>query len=157
MVKKLEKKIYRGKLLDKPILLGYGKKHGYYWVILTIGTCPTAYIGINTKHPFYGKDCDDIENVYVHGGLNYSDDHLHCNPFKGDIWWLGWDYGHHDDYQDYGDYQELGIERLKLLTTIMGGSHKIKWTFKEIKEEIMILIKQLKKMKLYKLKRKESE
>lgn len=56
----------------------------------------TAYINvINTdlKYIHY----NDIE-INVHGGLTYSSDTLYGNE---DGWWIGWDYAHYLDANDY--------------------------------------------------------
>lgn len=52
------------------------------------------------------KDGEDIE---VHGGITYSEDHLWISDSKKiDGWFLGWDYAHYGDYAGYED--KLPIE-----------------------------------------------
>ena len=104
----------------------------YY--IINLGTHPAAYIRIPKNHKYYKKDYDEID-LYVHGGLTYSDNHLWIGENeKIDGWFIGWDYGH------YGDY--LGYEEMFSVKLRTNGK---KWTteeiFKEIKEACYQIMK----------------
>lgn len=57
-----------------------------------------GYIGIPKGHRFYKMNYVKIP-VGCHGGLTYSDDHLHHQDDK-DIWWIGFDCGHYMDGYD---------------------------------------------------------
>jgi hypothetical protein len=59
-----------------------------------------GYVGVPPGHPYHGRHYDAIDDVYVHGGLTYSD---YCQgaichtPRLGEpepTWWLGFDTGH---------------------------------------------------------------
>lgn len=62
-----------------------------------------GYVAVERGHQAYRKDQDDIE-VYVHGGLTYSDlcnGHICHTPEPGkpaDVWWLGFDCNHYLDW-----------------------------------------------------------
>ncbi|SRR5213593_3458359 len=61
-----------------------------------------GYVGVPSRHPWYGKDYDDID-AKVHGGLTYAakcSGHICHIPQEGeseDTYWLGFDCGHWDD------------------------------------------------------------
>ena len=89
-----------------------------------------GYVGVPPGHPAHGKEYghDDYKffgAVEVHGGLTYSDKcagHICHEPEPGrehDIWWLGFDCGHHMDVipamrtrgdwpDDYATYKDIG-------------------------------------------------
>ena len=77
-------------------VLATGYCFGLLYYILNLGTHPTAYI----KMP---KNIDIDENeIDVHGGVTYSEDHLWINDNeKLDGKFIGWDYAHYDDYSYY--------------------------------------------------------
>lgn len=137
----MSEKIYYGKRLEgSPIRLDYGKKENYYWLILTLGTHPTAYVGVLENHPFFNLDCNDFYekgiNIDVHCGFTYSNNKIAKNPFPNkNIWWFGWDYGH---YGDFVDYSALGID--------FGFLNEKKWTLDEIKKEVFGVIRLFEKM-----------
>ncbi len=62
-----------------------------------------GYVGVPPGHPYYGKNYHDVE-ANVHGGLTYSapcQGHICHVPEPGepdDVWWLGFDCGHSDDF-----------------------------------------------------------
>jgi len=109
----------------------------YYYLILQFDAHPCAYVGIPEDHVLYNKDYEDLYNedvdIDVHGGFTYSRDHV-CN-ITFNRWWLGWDYGHYDDYMTY--YEEYS--RLK------HGDQK-RWTVEEIRTEVKNVIEQLKEV-----------
>lgn len=76
-------------------MLAEGELLGFQYYIVSYGTHPCCYIRIPQDHELFGKHYDDIEDVYCHGGLTYSEDHL-LDLEKG--WYIGWDYAHLGDY-----------------------------------------------------------
>lgn len=67
-----------------------------------------GYVGIPAKHPYFGRDHDDVD-VSVHGGMTFGN--YYCPGQKDDpvirsvdcsedsrIWWIGFDCAHCDDY-----------------------------------------------------------
>lgn len=93
---------------------------GLLYYILNLGTHPTAYIKLPNN-----SNIDENE-IDVHGGITYSEDHLWINDNeKIDGKFIGWDYAH---YMDYGGYEELLPKEMRT-----GGK---KWTTKEIYEEV---------------------
>ena len=121
---------YCCKILDK------GKIKEFKWVILSLGTHPTAYIGLSKSHPYYKKHYDYI-NINCHGGLTFSSETItrelsfinETKKASKDIWWIGWDYTHSGDYTGYLNPQK--------------NLDNKKWTTKEIKTEVISVIKQL--------------
>lgn len=100
------------------------KCKGYRYIILSLGTHPTAYIEIPKGHHLCGWDCDDID-IDVHGGLTYARHEL--MGIDSENWYIGWDYAHAGDY--YGAY---GFTR-----------NDKKWTTKEIENECRDAINEL--------------
>lgn len=59
-----------------------------------------GYVGVPRGHPWHGKDCGELGDVEVHGGVTYTE---HCDgpichvPAPGDpddVWWVGFDCMH---------------------------------------------------------------
>lgn len=119
--------------IEKKIEILYNDTYkGFEFYIMNLGTHPTAYIKIPNTHKYYGKHYDDI-NLYVHGGLTYSDDYLYLNEHKKiKGWFIGWDYAH---YGDFVGYDMIFCENY---------TNK-KWTTEEILKEIKNAIDQLEK------------
>ena len=110
-----------------------GKFKGYRFIILNLGTHPTAYIEIPIGNKLFGKDYEEIYrsglNLDVHGGLTYSRKNLLEDE---ESWFIGWDYAHLGDYLGY----ELGMpNELRI-----GGK---KWTTQEIFNEVCCAIDQI--------------
>lgn len=113
--------------------LDHGEYEGYEYVIMSLGTHPTAYVGIPDAEAVAMFQQDEIEDsnlIDVHGGITYEHGCLldengdECCQGK---WWIGWDYAHLYDYmpgRDYGQYQK-------------------KWTTEEIMEEVKSAINQI--------------
>lgn len=119
---------------EKKIELLYDALYrNYHFYILNLGTHPTAYVEIPKNHKFYGMGYDEINNIIVHGGLTYIDDHL-CiakdNVLQG--WFIGWDYAHSNDYCGYEEDMPESIR-----------TYDKKWTTNEIIEECKNVINQL--------------
>lgn len=113
-------------------LICEGNYLGYNFYIY-FGFCPLAYIEIPLNHKYYYVDYDEI-SIYCHGGLTYSDDELGIDSSKNNSWFIGWDYGHINDY----------IKLPKSPIFIEKNSKDKKWTTDEILEEIKNVIEQLK-------------
>ena len=84
---------------------------GEFRCLIMRGPCSLcAYIGVPNGHPFYGKDCSDLD-IDCHGGLTFSAE-AHGKWPEG-YWWFGWDYGHYGDavfYDKFYNYDELQWE-----------------------------------------------
>ena len=112
---------------DRKIELLYqGEYKGYKFYILNLGTHPTAYIEIPKDNKLFKKHYDSID-LYVHGGLTYSDSVLFIseNEKAEGEWFIGWDYAHWNDYMPY--YDEMNY--------ISRHNDLKKWTTEEIKQE----------------------
>lgn len=122
-------------------VLAHGEDpRGYGYVILNLGTHPTAYVSLPKDDPYYEKGHTETSEAIsrcVHGGLTYSNYDVRgdesYSPPNG--WWLGWDYGHCDDYHGYytGDSEE----------NVWLRAHTKKWTTREIYDEVMAFIDKL--------------
>lgn len=104
----------------------------YRFIIMNLGTHPTAYIKIPKTHPLYGIEYfelpDYLESV-PHGGFTYSREYLFTdNKNKEDGWWLGWDYAH------WGDF--LGFEPYNKEISKMWTTEEIRAECKEVIEAI---------------------
>lgn len=98
---------------------------GLRYYIMNLGTHPTAYVEIPEKHWLYNiKDYDNMP-INCHGGVTYLSDGLLLNEqgkeTKGRF--MGWDYGHCDDYN--GCAAQTGFK--------FDGK---KWTTEEIYQEV---------------------
>lgn len=125
------------KLLDE----GYINegKYTFEYVILNLGSHPSAYISIPANHKYYKKDYHDI-CLDVHGGLTYSRDYLYWDEnhkFSG--WYIGWDYAHFGDYVCINRFVPSVFD---FGSWFFNETNK-KWTTEEILQEIKIAIKQL--------------
>lgn len=56
-------------------ILDNGKYLGYEYFIMSFGVFPAAYVKIPKKHPYFGKNYN-LMDIYVHGGLTYSNSKL---------------------------------------------------------------------------------
>ena len=99
---------------------------------MSLGTHPTAYVEIPKKHKYYNIKYQDIDDVYVHGGLTYSDNVLNRGDEQIIGWFIGWDYAHYNDY--------IGYEMM--FPEFMNTNQK-KWSTKEIIEDCLSVINQL--------------
>lgn len=111
--------------------LARGKFEGYPFVILSLGTHPTAYVCLPEGHPYFGKELDATGeyDINVHGGFTYARNHVATSTIK-DRWWLGWDYAHLGDFIPHLPGYERDDEK--------------KWTRDEIIDEVKDVIRQLK-------------
>lgn len=115
---------------QKKEILSTGYCFGLLYFILNLGFHPTAYIKLPNNSSI------DENEIDVHGGITYSEDHLWINDNeKLDGKFIGWDYAH---YMDYGGYEELLPKEMRT-----GGK---KWTSKEIYEEVRHACYQIQKM-----------
>jgi hypothetical protein len=107
-----------------------------------------GYVAVSPGHPLHGKHPDEIDDVYVHGGISYAEscqgDVCHV-PRKGEpdnVWWLGFDCGHgHDISPAFEASMGMFSSGYALPTT---GPWK--WTYKDVayvKKQVRRLAKQL--------------
>ena len=109
----------------KKEVLYSGKYKAYKFAILSLGLHPTAYV--ENKNNFRDIEEADGRVVYVpHGGFTY------CNGSHWDAKdtskYLGWDYGHCDDFSGYYTPGDGLYETTK------------RWTTDEIYEEVKKVI-----------------
>lgn len=125
-----------------PILLEDNYYSDYRYIILNLGTHPTAYVVLPKNNKLFGKNYDELDCISVHGGLTYSESYLtkehitnHDNLYYvRDEWVLGWDYAHAYDYMGYYSH----VEQVALSREFR------KWKTSEIVEECKNVIRQLK-------------
>lgn len=131
---------------------------GYRCVVVLQGAghrC--AYVGVPMGHPFYGKTYDDTYDlddiIHVHWGFTYGKGEQEYPVFTNYCtWWLGWDYGHCYDLNDYDaviekipEYREQA-QYMKMVDKMVGlepdeESHL--YTVEEIEEEIRNCVDQI--------------
>lgn len=130
---------YAERRYREPICLVDDYYEDYRYIILNLGTHPTAYVVLDEDNKLFGKNYDELGCISVHGGLTYSENYLvrehysnhDHNYYVRDKWVLGWDYAHAYDYT--GHYSQIeGIGEFK------------KWATSEIVEECKNVIRQLK-------------
>lgn len=120
------------------VALARGKYEGYPFIVLSLGTHPTAYVCLPKGHPYFGKDYD-FPDIDVHGGFTYANNEVAKSTIK-DRWWLGWDYAHVGDYMGY--YSPGGP--LDEFYEKHGHDKDKRWTRDEIVEHAKDVIRQLK-------------
>ena len=110
--------------------------HGFYkdyeFYIMNLGIHPTAYVNVIDNKLLAMKDYHDID-INVHGGLTYSENKLYINDKREKVsgWFIGWDYGHYNDYAGY----EMNLpEEIR--------SNGKKWTTEEIFKDVKNVIEQ---------------
>lgn len=113
---------------ENPKVLYIGEYKGHKFVILSLGSHPTAYVENKMAITDY-HDCR-LDNVCVHGGFTYCDTGYWNSESKKTLW-LGWDYGHLGDYY-YTDPPYPGKQ----------------WTTTEIYNEVKSVIDQIIKLKI---------
>ena len=94
-----------------------------------------GYVGVPEGHPMYEKHYDEV-NVYVHGGLTYSE-------LDDGLWTFGYDCAHWDDAKDPA---LMSAEYKKVFVNLMGSGGTIK-TLDFCAAECESLAKQLEEMK----------
>lgn len=128
----MDKEIYSDKH-HGPVVLDKGHVGKFYWTIISLGSHPCCYVGVPKGHKYYNKGYDGLQ-VDCHGGLTFASRDLWYNPIDIDLWWLGWDFAHCNDYyQKPAEIEALGLG--------MPGLHK--WTLEELRAEVKSVIKQL--------------
>lgn len=105
--------------------LAHDTYKGIEFVIMNLGTHPTAYIGVDKNSKLYGESDIDLN---VHGGVTYASSRLLNEKNEEcllDKWWIGWDYAHCDDYLPF-----------------LGDCGK-RWTTREIFEDVKSAIDEI--------------
>lgn len=108
--------------------LAEGTYKGLDYIILSLGTHPTAYVRVPKTHPYFRKGYDNVD-IRCHGGLTFASDRVAKEKKHG--WWLGWDYAH---LGDYSGYEMRGG---------LGDWNDYKWSTEEILTEVKEVIDQL--------------
>lgn len=113
--------------------LDHDEYKGYEYIIMSLGTHPTAYVGIpeaEAKVIFKEEDLEESDRINVHGGITYENSFIrdeNGNKYSNGKWWVGWDYAHLYDYIVGNDY----------------GQYRKKWTTEEILEEVKSVVNQI--------------
>ena len=116
----MKRMIYSDKRKEE--ILEQGCYKGYKYVILNLGTHPTAYVE-NKLHVNSYAD-DKLTDINVHGGFTYLGQRLfHCGDATE---YIGWDYAHYDDFCGFAP--EVGGKR---------------WATEEIQKDVFMVIDQL--------------
>ena len=112
-------------------MLDTGYCLGLLYYIMNLGTHPTAYVKIPENHKYYKKDMEKID-IYVHGGITYSNDYLYIeNNQKIEGWFIGWDYIHYGDYAGYEEKIATIYEKIE--KTLQNEVVKEEEFFKDVK------------------------
>lgn len=124
-----------------------GEKDGYIIVIMSYGFHPCAYIGLPKTHKFYGLHYNDIDDINCHFGLTFSEQGNDKMPWieneeEKELWWIGWDYAHCNDYAPYYDEPPFSMSIINMDMEL----HK--WTTEEILDECYDVVEQLKDIEI---------
>lgn len=73
-----------------------------------------GYVGVPPSHPLFERSYQDVDGIYVHGGLTFSDkcaEHGNiCHTGEvasAEVWWLGFDCAH--TYDLTPAFKHIGI------------------------------------------------
>lgn len=69
-----------------------------------------GYIIVSDEHPWYGKGYHELENIEVHGGLTFAQEHARVKGF----WVFGFDTAHWDDDDTKWTFETVMAELLNL-------------------------------------------
>lgn len=120
--------------------------HSYYkgveFVIMSLGTHPTAYIGLMKDNHLYGKYYydDDFPLLSCNGGITYTEPSIRNEDGKtvGTYkWWIGWDYNH------LCDYNGLLAQDISYDALLLDAFPLKKWTTNEILDEVKTVIDEI--------------
>jgi len=107
-----------------------------------------GYVNVG-KTSLKGKDYEDI-GVWCHGGLTYGRQTLVGHEKSPDDWWIGWDYAHYGDANDYesllkefADNEEVIINYHKMGSAGLLTSDGHIYSQYEVKRECMHVVEQL--------------
>ena len=85
-------------------IIAMGEHEGVTFYVVNInGLHPCAYIRITKGMPLYGLDYDDLDQyeIEVHCGWTYARDFLVGIVNDDESWFIGWDYGHCNDFEGF--------------------------------------------------------
>lgn len=109
--------LYFSERLEHPKVVKDEVYMGYRYIILSLGTHPTAYICLPVNHIFHGKSYDELNCIDCHYGLTYSRDYLGREDIVSSdegFWIIGWDYTHAGDWSGmYSDEINTGLGNRK--------------------------------------------
>lgn len=131
----MKEMIYKNREGNKsPEILHEEDIGGYKILIISMYSHPCAYIGFPKEHSLSGVSYSELgdSGIYgvVNGGFTYSGKaNKELEKDFGDMWFIGWDYCHSEDY------------------TIYWNEGK-KWTTQEIYKECLEQLEQFKKIKV---------
>jgi hypothetical protein len=133
-----------GPWMNEPDKIQFVTESGYPGLIVRSENSGSlcGYVGININHPNYLHSYHDVD-VKVHGGLTYSNKcnyHI-CHEAKegedDNVWWLGFDTAHYDDF----------IPSLTMhLTCWNHGTYR---TIDYVKDQVEYLARQLKEIEVF--------
>jgi len=107
-----------------------------------------GYVNVG-KTSLKGKYYNDI-GIWCHGGITYSSQTLVGHEESPDDWWIGWDYEHYGDANDYksllrefADNEKVIVNyhKMKSLGLLMSDGHI--YSQHEVKRECMDVVEQL--------------
>jgi hypothetical protein len=87
---------------------------GYHCIVLRSPKSGflSGFVGVPPTHPYYEIDHDTIEDVQVHGGLQFSGPQIDQGRERPNLWYFGFDCHQFDD---------LCLEDLTTMTAISYG------------------------------------
>jgi hypothetical protein len=57
----------------------------------------SGFVGIPDTHPYHGIAYDDVEEIDIHGGLEFSGPQIESGHGRPGLWYFGFDCDHFDD------------------------------------------------------------
>lgn len=109
-----------------------------------------GYVGIDSKHPLFGKTYGEIaEDLYVHGGLTFSGEcggdicHKVEEGEDDNIWWLGFDCAHSGDLTSFQIHNESWKKELEEEYKKIGYPEDVYRTIDYVARQCRKLAKQL--------------
>ena len=109
----MKEMVYKERPQEPSVLYEKETEEGYKILILSLGTHPTAYVGVPKDSVIAGLESDDFYFLSVHGGITFAQQGEGLRDEN--YYWYGWDYAHAGDQ--------------------IGELEGKKWTTEEILEE----------------------
>lgn len=113
-----------------------------------------GYVGVPKEHPFYGQSYWDVGlDVDVHGGFTFTNScdedaeeghgicHIPEPGRPGDVWWMGFDFHHIDDFAPGLQARMKSIDGILPDVGSLQGDHY--WTREEVAAEVISVAAQL--------------
>lgn len=74
-----------------------------------------GYVEVPFNHPISDKDCYELSDIDVHGGITFTKYEHATYPLESKYGWIGFDCGHWDDSPDIESWIKYCPEKLEII------------------------------------------